>query len=94
MTGCELIAQERARQIEKEGWTPSHDDEHIRHELAWAARCYLAEAIQPRNDTFIPGDWPWREDWWKPTAGDPVRDLVKAGALIAAEIDRLQRKSA
>lgn len=34
--------------------------------------------------------WPWDEEWWKPSE-DPVRNLVKAGALIAAEIDRLQR---
>lgn len=36
--------------------------------------------------------WPWAVRWWKPK--DPIRDLVRAGALIAAEIDRLQRKGA
>ena len=35
--------------------------------------------------------WPWREGEWKPTPDDRVRDLAKAGALIAAEIDRIQR---
>lgn len=36
-----------------------------------------------------PPDWPWDlKRHWKPTPGDPVRQLVKAGALIAAEIDR------
>lgn len=34
--------------------------------------------------------WPWDPEWWKPS-DDPIRNLVKAGALIAAEIDRLQR---
>jgi len=34
--------------------------------------------------------WPWDEEWWKPD-NDAVRNLAKAGALIAAEIDRLQR---
>lgn len=34
--------------------------------------------------------WPWDENWWKPSL-DPIRNLVKAGALLAAEIDRLQR---
>ena len=34
-------------------------------------------------------DWPWAKKWWKPS-DDPVRNLVKAGALIAAEIDRLE----
>lgn len=36
----------------------------------------------------VPVDWPWDEDWWKPTP-DPIRNLVKAGALVAAELDRL-----
>jgi hypothetical protein len=39
------------------------------------------------------GFWPWSKHWWKPTPNDRVRELVKAGALIAAEIDRLQAKS-
>lgn len=34
-------------------------------------------------------DWPWDEEWWKPSL-DPIRNLEKAGALIAAEIDRLE----
>lgn len=41
-----------------------------------------------------PRYWPWEPGWWKPGKGnsyaDRVRELVKAGALIAAEIDRLQ----
>ena len=36
--------------------------------------------------------WPWKEAWWKPTPEDRIRELVKAGALIVAEIDRLRRK--
>jgi hypothetical protein len=36
-----------------------------------------------------PDSWPWEDQWWKPSS--PERDLVKAGALIAAELDRLQR---
>lgn len=36
-----------------------------------------------------PGEWPF-PDFWKQSE-DPIRNLVKAGALIAAEIDRLQR---
>ncbi|TXN24008.1 hypothetical protein [Methylobacterium sp. WL9] len=36
-------------------------------------------------------DWPWSRQWWKP---GPVRPmLVKAGALILAEIERLDRAS-
>lgn len=35
--------------------------------------------------------WPFSQEWWKPTPDDRIRELAKAGALIAAEIDRLQR---
>lgn len=38
-----------------------------------------------------PAGWPWHPKWWKPTPDDRIRELAKAGALIAAEIDRLQR---
>lgn len=35
-------------------------------------------------------NWPWDVSWWKPTP-DVEGNLVKAGALIAAELDRLAR---
>lgn len=91
-TGAELILAERDRQVEAEGWTPEHDDMYANGELAQAAACYAAEAWMPLTDSHRkpPGDWPWDAKWWKPT-GDPIRDLVKAGALIAAEIDRRKR---
>lgn len=102
-TGIDLITEERKRQIEKEGWTNSHDDEHNREELLDAARCYTLSAqaclYSKNNVTFnggfrkgedVPRDWPWNGLSWKPS-GNPVRDLEKAGALIAAEIDRLLR---
>lgn len=89
-TGSEMIAAERARQINVEGWTPEHDDEHDSCEMTWAAVSYAMQAANPPGgDEFDP--WPWAESWWKPS-DDPVRNLVKAGALIAAEIDRLQRR--
>ena len=96
MTGTELIAQERQRQIVAEGWTPEHDDEHLCAELTNAA-CAYAEvaALQMYEDEVVdlriaPDCWPWHLEWWKPSP-DSIRNLVKAGALIAAEIDRLQR---
>lgn len=87
--GVDLIAQERARQVAEEGWTPEHDDAHIHGELVKAAVTYTY-AFTERAPTQPPGNWPWAQRWWKPD--DRVRNLVKAGALIAAEIDRLQRK--
>ena len=99
-TGSELIVEERARQISVEGWTPGHDDEHDENQLALAAACY---ALPPdvrcwgeplkRFTNFFNALWPWDSKWWKPTPNDRVRELAKAGALIAAEIDRLQRGS-
>ena len=84
-TGTELIAAERERQITEEG--RNLDWIHEKGELLDAAVCY-AEAVQ-MNDHRMYEDWPWAECWWKPS-DDPIRNLVKAGALIAAEIDRLQ----
>lgn len=102
-TGCDLIAAERQRQNTPEGWTPDHDAEHDRFELSAAAKAYItaAEAATFGSncvtfDGFRPGEtndvWPWASSYWKPSA-DPIRNLVKAGALIAAEIDRLTRHS-
>jgi hypothetical protein len=85
MTGIELIAAERRRQIEAEGWTPEHDDAHRNNELARAAAAYALP-----DDYRDCDHWPWN-DSWKPTPDDRIRELVKAGALIVAEIDRLQR---
>lgn len=87
--GISMIAAERERQITVEGWTANHDDAHSDGSLAIAASCYARAAGQNVPASWI--GWPW-EDGWKPSC-DRVRDLVKAGALIAAEIDRLQRRS-
>lgn len=105
MTGAEMIAVERQRQIEVEGWTPEHDDEHTNAELGTAGVGYAMFAVEQialtANGEAMPDEaydtppseacWPWHPDWWKPS-DDPIRNLVKAGALIAAEIDRLQRR--
>lgn len=98
-TGAEPVAwrdviAERQRQVSAEGWSPEHDDEHSLGELARAAACYAYEATRTEHqrsldDGFAPPMWPWAERWWKPT--DRRRDLVKAGALIIAEIERLDR---
>jgi hypothetical protein len=98
-TGAERIAAERQRQIEKEGWTAEHDDEHYGSQLARAAACYaLPDELrrQPTKDgepriPLFDILWPWESRWWKPTPGNRIRELEKAGALIAAEIDRLLR---
>lgn len=88
--GITLIANERKRQIEIEGWTPEHDDTHLRGEMALAAARY-AVVDQPSVEATLARVWPWSSDWWKPKG--QVRNLIKAGALIAAEIDRRLRLS-
>lgn len=96
-TGSELIAAERRRQMEAEGWTPAHDAEHSIDALALAAISYATPpGTRDRSDSsphWPPVSWPWADRFWKPTPDNRVRELVKAGALIAAEIDRLQAVS-
>ena len=74
------VMNERQRQKEGEGFDESHDDKHEYGELAIAAAAYAI----PRFELF-----PWNMYWWKPTTRR--RNLVKAGALILAEIERLDR---
>ena len=81
------VLAERRRQIEAEGWTPEHDDEHGAGEMAAAAACYALNAAGCGCE--VARNWPWDGSWWKPSTAR--RDLVKAAALILAEIERLDR---
>ncbi|EOU9507115.1 hypothetical protein ACOJK1_003470 [Pseudomonas aeruginosa] len=87
------VQAERRRQVEAEGWTPEHDDEHSHGQMARAAACYaLAGSSAPNDGTaalLVSLAWPWDQQWWKPST--PRRDLVKACALALAEIERLDR---
>lgn len=91
MNGIERIAAERQRQIEQEGWSAEHDDDHRGGEIAQAAATYALHSTGKYG--FRALTWPWHWSWWKPSQ-DPIRDLEKAGALIAAEIDRRLRAKA
>lgn len=100
------ITRERERQMSVEGWTPEHDDTHVDGAMARAAASYAYYAgipfvtrevdTYPFNGKVCPTDvvvvrraWPWSWSWWKPK--DPRRDLIRAGALIVAEIERIDR---
>ena len=83
------VVAERQRQKTIEGWTPEHDDEHCNGELAMAAVCYINETGTVNRNGGKPWGWPWDASWWKPKTRR--RNLVKAGALILAEIERLDR---
>ena len=89
-TAARDVLAERARQISAEGWTPEHDDQHVDGEMAQASGCYALNAAGWKTEA-LRGCWPikWMAAWFKPTT--PRRDLVKAGALIIAEIERLDR---
>lgn len=90
LDGAGLITLERQRQIDEEGWTPEHDDTHTHGDLAGAAALYL-QYHEAMPFAPPPPSWPWSDETWKLDA-DPIKNLVKAGALVAAEIDRLHRE--
>ncbi|MCZ8104029.1 MAG: hypothetical protein O9972_39810 [Burkholderiales bacterium] len=96
------VLAERRRQVAVEGWVPAHDDTHAGGEMARAAAIYAMPPDYREMDAGHIGGmhfkeprprfWPWSLAWWKPTTRR--RDLVKAGALVLAEIERLDRKAA
>lgn len=82
------IEQERIRQQEQEGWTQEHDDAHTDGELAQAAATYALIGSNKPLSCATPL-WPWAPEWLKLT--NRRRVLIKAAALIVAEIERLDR---
>lgn len=90
MSVIEEIADERKRQQVEEGWDAAHDDAHQKEELARAAVCYAASGAGHLPFINLGMLWPWKPSWWKPK--NPRRDLIRAAALIVAEIERMDRK--
>lgn len=84
-TGIELIAEERQRQIEVEGYDAKHDADESTNRIVAAAVSYAMCDIDKHEAEAW---WSWDFKYWKPK--DRRRNLVRAGALIAAAIDRLQ----
>lgn len=89
--GVGAIRDERWRQMVAKGYGPEHDDTHAHEELATAAACYL-RAPTPCPSDYVPVGWPFEREAWSP--GTRRENLAKAGALAAAEIDRLDRARA
>lgn len=91
------VCCERLRQITVKGWTPKHDDEVNKSgELAWAAACFALAggAVNPAANVIsldgIPHAlWPWALESFNPKSRR--LDLVRAAALVIAEIERLDR---
>lgn len=95
MTGVELIAAERRHQVDK-GYDAAHDDGHANGEMAAVAGDLALNCADCVDDFDY---WPdgavpaWADPLYYNNRGDRVRMLAVAGALIAAEIDRLHRKA-
>lgn len=97
-SGVVLIAEERNRQINEKLYTSSKDDNLIKGELANAAACYATTHYNRYSKNFnLEAIWDFDKEMYKPEGDNEpypegrIRELAKAGALIAAEIDRLQR---
>lgn len=98
------IQLERQSQRDK-GFDEAHDDRHASFELSAAASAY-SEHVWKMHDAVAlgmtytikvpPPQWPWRNGYrvehWNPKS--PREDLVKAAALLVAEIERIDRGAA
>jgi hypothetical protein len=90
-TGIDLIKEERRRVIHEEGFTVDNDKIYEDEQLSFAAATYALPAMVDKTPCFKRIHlWPWSPMWWKPSPDDRIKELKKAGQLIAAEIDRLQ----
>lgn len=85
-TGCQLIAEERDKQVIQHGYTISNDKSHRNKELLYGALAYLNAAIY--GTSVGKENWPFENKYWHPEGY--IDCLKKAGAFIAAELDRLQ----
>jgi hypothetical protein len=98
-SGIAMIADERERQISEKGFDAQRDDRYTEDELAWAAMYYAHPRAEAEDDFttdevgIIRDFWPdtWDRRWAQAEEDDTIMRLAKAGALIAAEIDRRLR---
>jgi len=93
LSAIELVHAERIGQIEREGYTPAHDDQYACEELAIAAACYAVHGTH--TEVILSGSyddaWPWEARFDKRKTHTRLRRLVIAAALLIAEIERVQR---
>lgn len=84
------VISERLRQVDEEHNSIVQDDEYTNNELVRAAFCYASPHAVGREPSATPSNqWPWGAEWWKPK--NRRRDLVRAAALLVAEIERMDR---
>lgn len=91
---CDEVLDERFRQIHEEGYFPARDDQYLADQLSEAAACYtIPEYMREVTEKGVPTLWPWSPEFWKPTPKNRRRELIKAAALLIAEIERVDRAS-
>ena len=94
MSAVEDVIAERARQVMEKGWSPEHDDQHVKGELARAGAAYALDAGAARvvHLDLVRSIWPF--DWSAFKPNEERRALVKGCALLLAEIERIDRETA
>lgn len=75
-------AESARRYLVRNGIDPATDEDY---------QASLSDPVGYHFGYRPPDDWPWEPEAWKPEP-EAIDNLMKAGALIAAEIDRLQRR--
>lgn len=88
-TGIELMAAERKEHFTKHGRSIEDDVEYNQGLQLAEAASQLADPYFHFNDHFVPNGW--TQDLWDKMCNKFYEErLIIAGALIAAELDRLQ----
>jgi len=80
--GMQLIQAERARQIKAEGWTDRHDNQFDIGVLEAAGEYYIQGGAEGCK-------WPFENP---PKLKDQRDNYIRGGALLMAEVDRIQRR--
>lgn len=98
LKGINDVSEERLRQITEEGFNSERDDTYHPGTLGSAGASYALAAVaqlllgdSKEDVSKVPDFWPWSDETWRPD--DPRRNLVKAAALLIAEIDRMDRQA-
>lgn len=103
VTGLTLIAKEQKRVREEEGYTVEKDLQYKSEELARAGAVYalptvdreaFGEMLNEEKESLLQALYPFDMETYKPTPKDRKKELAKAGAFIASELDRLLNEEA
>lgn len=89
--GAELIVAERMKQIHKHGRTKAYDyNNNEEGQLQFAAHSLLAHELYEQAEVYdnLPRGWD-EEHWCRMCNKSNKERLIIAGALIAAELDRV-----